>query len=77
MAILYLFIVPIEGVGGPWTLEGGDLGDLGGLGIANEDVHMCGGGTCGSELWLTLLVPGVHLKVPESFAVLFSPLVHS
>ena len=53
MAILYLFIVPIEGVGGPWTLEGGDLGDLGGLGIANEDVRMCGGGTCNSELRLT------------------------
>jgi hypothetical protein len=39
-ATLYLHIAPIVGVG-ERTLEIQDLGDLG---IANEDVRMCGGG---------------------------------
>jgi hypothetical protein len=44
-ATLYLHIDQINGVGGPWTLEIGDLGgDLGGFGITNEDVCMCVGG---------------------------------
>ena len=48
---LYPFIVLIEEVGGPWTLEIGGLGGgLGAFGIANEDVRMSGGGTCDSEL---------------------------
>jgi len=59
VATLYLHIALIEGVG-EGTLEIRDLGgDLGDFGIANKDVRMCGGGTCGSELWLTPLVSGV------------------
>ena len=54
VATSYPHIVLIEGVGDSQTLEIGGLGgDLGGFGIANEDVRMFGGGTCDSELWLT------------------------
>ena len=47
VATLYPHTEPIEGVGGPWTLEGGDLvGDLiGGFGIGNADVPIFVGGT--------------------------------
>jgi hypothetical protein len=40
VATSYPHIDQIERVGGPWTL---DLGGLGGLGIANEDICMFGG----------------------------------
>jgi hypothetical protein len=74
---LYLHIDEIETVGGSWTLEIEDLGGyLGGLGIANEDVRMCRGVTCGSELWLTPLVVEVPHRVLESFLVLFRLFVH-
>jgi hypothetical protein len=53
-ATSYLHIALIEGVGDPRTLEIGVLGGvLGGFGITNKDIHMFGGGTCYSELWLT------------------------
>ena len=46
-ATLYPCTELIEGVGGPWTLEGGSLvGDLiGGFGIGNADVPIFVGGT--------------------------------
>jgi hypothetical protein len=40
----------IEEVGGPQMLEIRGLGGSGAFGIANEDIHMFGGGTCDSEL---------------------------
>jgi hypothetical protein len=57
----------IAGVGGPGTIEIGGLGDLGGFGSRTRTFAMCGGGTCGSELWLTPLVLGVLSEVSEAF----------
>jgi hypothetical protein len=63
----------IARVGGPQILGLGGLGgDLGGLGIANEDVHMFGGGTCNSEPRLT--ATGVR-GPSQGFGVLLCPLV--
>src|SRR5882762_9793868 len=72
VATSYPHIVLIEGVGDSQTLEIGGLGgDLGGFGIANEDVRMFGGGTCGSELWFTAPQARAVLRVLTGF---WSPL---
>jgi hypothetical protein len=75
VATSYPHIVQIEGVGGSWTLEGGDLGDLGGLGIANEDICMCVG-TCSSEPGSLLWCQGSLQRVLESLLAMFRPFVH-
>ena len=61
-ATLYPRTELIEGVGGPWTLEGGDLvGELiGGFGIGNTDVPIFVGG-----IWSRDSVPLAVSEVPR------------
>ena len=91
-ATLYPCTELIEGVGGPWTLEGGDLvGELiRGFGIGNADVPIWRGvhGLGDSGLpevpgvpWgpfldrFLFVVEQVHLVLPNSALVAFSPLL--
>jgi hypothetical protein len=76
VATSYPHIAPIEEVG-ERTLEIGDLGgDFGDFGIANEDVRMCRGGTCDSELCSLHTSDWCQgsLEVSESFHVALSHL---
>ena len=70
VATLYPCTKLIEGVGGPWTLEGGDLvGELiGGFGIGNTDVPIFVGG-----IWSRDSVP---IAVPEVLRGLLPSIEH-
>ena len=80
VATLYPHTDWIGGVGGPWTLEGGDLGGdlVGGFGIGDTDVTIWGGlyGVGPSVLWCqgSLGVPSQYINVLSlSVAVFILP----